>query len=373
MKSENMIAKGTDQKAFIASVGTAVPPLVIEQGVGREFLLKHYGEKLSPRSKEVLNKVFSHPSVLRRHVGFRDFQELEAIIGEDPDASIERFTHWAVELSALAVSSAAQQAGIQLRDIAGLVVNTCTGYLCPGISTYLIEKLHLNPQISAYDLVGSGCGGALPNLQMADAILGNMNGGAVVSVSVEICSATYQMADDLSLIVSNALFGDGAGAAVLLNKGPGLELVFSVSYYEPKYRDAIRYVHKNGQLHNQLSLRLPSIVRSAAGSVVQKLLDSQQLKVSDVAHWAVHPGGAKIIDAVKAELGLSESQLEPTRQILAEYGNVSSATVWFELEEILRQGISPGAWCIMLAFGAGFSIHGFLLRANGGAPGERQN
>ncbi len=234
MKSENMIANGTDQKAFIASVGTAVPPLVIEQGVARELLLKHYGERLSPRSKKVLKKAFSHPSVLRRHVAFRDLQELEAIFGEDPDASIERFTHWAVELSALAVSSAAQQAGIQLRDVAGLVVNTCTGYLCPGISTYLIEKLHLNPQISAYDLVGSGCGGALPNLQMAEAILANMNGGAVVSVSVEICSATYQMADDLSLIVSNALFGDGAGAAVLLNRGPGLELVCSVSYYEPK-------------------------------------------------------------------------------------------------------------------------------------------
>ncbi len=365
MKTPSSAKGNSGKKVFMASVGTAAPTFVVEQKTGKNFLLKHYAEELTPRSKDVLGKVFTHPSVLRRRIAFEDLQELETIISEDPDTSIERFTRWAVELSSQAVSSAVRQAGIRFGDVAGLVVNTCTGYLCPGISTYLIQKLPLNRKIKAYDLVGSGCGGALPNLQMAEALLHSMNGGAVISVSVEICSATYQMGNNLSLIVSNALFGDGAGAAVLWKQPMGLELVASTNYCQPEHRDAIRYVYRNGQLHNQLSARLPSIVRPGVGSVVRQLLNSQHLSITDIAHWALHPGGAKIVDAVKEELQLSEEQLRPTRYILAEYGNMSSATVWFELEEILRRGISRGDWCLILAFGAGFSLHASLLRANG--------
>jgi predicted naringenin-chalcone synthase len=344
MKTPSSAKGNSGKKVFMASVGTAAPTFVVEQKTGKNFLLKHYAEELTPRSKDVLGKVFTHPSVLRRRIAFEDFQELETIISEDPDTSIERFTRWAVELSSQAVSSAVRQAGIRFGDVAGLVVNTCTGYLCPGISTYLIQKLPLNRKIKAYDLVGSGCGGALPNLQMAEALLHSMNGGAVISVSVEICSATY---------------------AVLWKQPMGLELVASTNYCQPEHRDAIRYVYRNGQLHNQLSARLPSIVRPGVGSVVRQLLNSQHLSITDIAHWALHPGGAKIVDAVKEELQLSEEQLRPTRYILAEYGNMSSATVWFELEEILRRGISRGDWCLILAFGAGFSLHASLLRANG--------
>ena len=365
MQTLNVKKGNSGEKVFVASVGTAAPAFVMEQETGKDFLLKHYAEELTPRSKGVLEKVFTHPGVLRRRVAFQDLQGLETIIREDPDASVERFTHWAVELSSEAVLNAVCRAGIGLEDVAGLIVNTCTGYLCPGISTYLIEKLPLDPMIRAYDLVGSGCGGALPNLQMAEALLYNMNGYAVISVSVEICSATYQMGNDLSLIISNALFSDGSGAAVIWKQPAGLELVASANYYQPEHREAIRYVYKDGQLHNQLSPRLPSIIRPGIAVVVEQLLDSQHLRAADVAHWAIHPGGAKIVDGVKEELNLSETQLQPTRYILAEYGNVSSATVWFELEEILRRGISRGDWCVMLAFGAGFSVHGSLLHANG--------
>ncbi|NTV47996.1 MAG: type III polyketide synthase, partial [Chlorobiales bacterium] len=84
--------------------------------------------------------------------------------------------------------------------------------------------------------------------------------------------------------------------------------------------------------------------------------------VRDVKHWAVHTGGEKIINAVRDEIGIPDERLQATRTVLAEYGNMSSPTVWFVLNELERQGIAPGEWCVMLAFGAGLSAHAFLFR-----------
>ncbi len=100
----------------------------------------------------------------------------------------------------------------------------------------------------------------------------------------------------------------------------------------------------------------------AAASVVADVLKSRSLAVGDVRHWAVHTGGDKIVDAVRDEIGIPEERLQATRTVLAEYGNMSSPTVWFVLDELERQGIAPGEWCVMLAFGAGLSAHAFLFR-----------
>jgi predicted naringenin-chalcone synthase len=187
-------------------------------------------------------------------------------------------------------------------------------------------------------------------------------GGVVVSVSVEICSSTFQMDNDLSLILSNALFGDGAAAAVVWDKPAGFEMIASAGRYVPEQREAIRFVHRQGALHNQLSLKLPDLVKKAAAEVVADVLATQGLTVADISHWALHTGGEKIINAVRDELGIPEERLRATRTVLAEYGNMSSPTVWFVLDEILRSGVAAGDWCVMVAYGAGLSAHALLLR-----------
>jgi alkylresorcinol/alkylpyrone synthase len=317
---------------------------------------------MSSRSLSLMKKLFSHPSIMKRHFAIDD---QESFFHEDPDGRIARFTRWAIDLSSEAIVSALAKAGLTTKDISGLVVNTCTGYICPGISTYLIEKLALSRQAQVYDLVGSGCGGAVPNLQIAESLL-KMKEGVIVSVSVEICSATFQMEDDLSLIVSNTLFGDGAAAAVIWNRREGLKLISSASRYVPEDRDAIRYIHKNGQLYNQLATNLPQLIKRAVSQVVRDVLEPHSLQVNDVKYWALHSGGEKIINTIKGEIGLSEAQLSATRAILSEYGNMSSPTAWFVLRELMQRGIEEGEWCIMVAFGAGLSAHSFLFRKSGG-------
>jgi predicted naringenin-chalcone synthase len=306
-----------------------------------------------------MHALFAHPSIKTR--GFA-IENVEDLVDEDLDQRVARFTHWSQELSAQAISKALAQAGIGTSDVAGLVVNTCTGYICPGISTYLIEKLGLSRSVRVYDLVGSGCGGAIPNLEICESLMRQKGDGVIVSVSVEICTATFQMEDDLSLLLSNALFGDGAAAAVLWTKPQGYELVASARRYVPEQRESIRYVHKNGQLYNQLSTKLPDMVCKAAAQVVADVLAPRSLNPGDIKHWALHSGGEKIINAVRDELRLSEEQVHATRSVLSEYGNMSSPTVWFVLQEIEKRGVAPGEWCIMVSFGAGLSAHAYLLR-----------
>lgn len=351
---------------WVAAVEVAVPPFTIGQKEAGEFLLRHYRGRLSARSIGLIEKLFAHPSVRTRSFAIED---PESLFSEDPDSRIARFTSAAVELSAIAALKAVAEAGLSMGAVSAVVVNTCTGYICPGVSTYLMEKLDLPPGTRAYDLVGSGCGGAIPNLQVAAGSLsGCADGGEeeiVLSVSVEICSATFQMGDELSLLVSNALFADGASAAVLWRRPRGLELVASACRYVPAERDAIRYVYKDGQLHNQLSTLLPRMVRKAVGQVVADVLGPMSLRVRDIRHWAIHTGGEKIINAVRDELGLDEAQVAPAREVLARHGNMSSPTVWFVMKELMKNGIGEGDWVMMVAFGAGLSAHACLMRKAG--------
>jgi predicted naringenin-chalcone synthase len=347
------------KKTYIASLGLATPPFRVDQSLAGEILADHAASMLNERSLSIMRKLFAHPSINSRYFAV---DNSDTIFNEDPDSRIGRFTKWSIALSSEAVIRALAVAGIGVDEVKALIVNTCTGYICPGISTYLIEKLGLSKNTRVYDLLGSGCGGAITNLQLADALVQQADGGAIVSVSVEICSATFQMADDLSLIVSNTIFGDGAAVAVLRQQQDGLEIVDTASYYVPEDREHIRYVHKNGQLHNQLSVGLHNRVKKAAAQVVNNLLSRHSLRIADIQHWALHTGGDKIINSLRDEIGLSEEQLVATRSILSDYGNMSSPTVFFVLNKLIETGIKEGELCMMVAFGAGLSAHACLLR-----------
>ena len=210
-------------------------------------------------------------------------------------------------------------------------------------------------------MVGAGCGGAVPNLQMASSMISGSELAA--SIAVEICSATFEMGNDLSLILSNALFGDGAAAAITGNRAEGIRLVDSASYFLPRFRDEIRYIYKSGRLHNRLSAQLPAIAGEAVPTVIAGLLSKHNLKVNEIRHWALHPGGAKILDNIQSGLQLTNTQIAMSRKILEEHGNMSSPSVLFVLKNILEsQSPKYGDWGLITAFGAGMSIHSYLLQ-----------
>lgn len=346
----------------IAAISTATPPFIIHQDTAHSLLYEHYKESLTPRSLEVMKQLLAHPSIKTRYLSVNSMEELLSLKNEDPDQRMNRFTKWAIELSREAVVKACSKAAISCNDLTGIIVNTCTGYVCPGLSTFLIEKLNLSSNIKAYDLVGSGCGGAIPNLQLAHDSLCKNPDGVVACVSVEICSATFEMGNDISLVVSNAIFGDGAAAAVVWNKPRGFTLVDTISAFDPGSREDVRYVYKKGRLHNQLSPQLPKIIGEKVPPVILSLLARHHLGVSDVKYWALHPGGDKMLENLQQKLNLTNEQMEPSKEILLNYGNMSSPTVLFALDKIVQNPIEHDAWCVLVAFGAGLSVYAYLLR-----------
>jgi predicted naringenin-chalcone synthase len=347
----------------IAAIASSAPATVVSQARALELIEKFYASDLKPRSLELLRQFLSHESIKTRHIAVDAPDDVPLLKNENPDRRIERFTRFAVDLGGQAAAKALAKVSLTNSDVAAIIVNTCTGYICPGLSTYLIERMGLSQNTEAYDLVGAGCGGALPNIQMAEAIMARHPGRAVLSVAVEICSATYQMADDPSLLISNALFGDGAAAAVLWDRTIGLSIVGRAARFEPRFRDDVRFVYRNGALHNRLALQLPRTMRALAPDFIRTFLDDHGCTVQTINHWALHPGGDRILSGIAEELGLTEEQCAVSRAVLRDYGNMSSPSVLFALEQIMVSGMVPGALCCAVAYGAGLSLHALLLRS----------
>jgi predicted naringenin-chalcone synthase len=345
----------------IASVGISVPPCCVSQLQAIELIKKYYTGELHSGSMQMITRMLRHPSIQKRHFAVDDPDVVSVLKNEDCDKRIQRFTHWARLLGAEAIRNALDKVNLTARDIDALIVNTCTGYICPGLSTYLIEEIGLRKNIKAYDLVGSGCGGALPNLQMASNYCISNPDNIALSVSIEICSATFQMKNDVSLLVSNSIFGDGAAAAVVWNRASGLHLADSDQIFLPEFRDDIRYIYQNGQLHNQLSKRLPQLIGQNIGKFTSGLISKNKLSIDDIDFFCIHPGGSKILDVCADALSLDQRKMKFSRDILTEYGNLSSPTVLLVLNKIIPD-IGKGQWCLLLAFGAGLSIYGWLLK-----------
>lgn len=352
----------------ISGIAVSSPPFSMTQSEARTVMMESYGSMLTPRNRAILARMFNHPSIQKRHFAMAD--PFEAV-SEDQEAKIARFTRWAVELSVDAARKALTRSGLTEQNVAAVIVNTCTGYICPGLSSYISESLGLASTVKLYDLVGAGCGGAIPNLQLAGSLahqlyLNSANADAcILSISVEICTATFQMGNDVSLIVSNAIFGDGASAAVVqAGRHKGLEMIYSTSYLDASYREDIRYVYRNGQLHNQLSTALPGIAGNTVKRVVDLLLEPLKLKPLDVPYWAMHSGGEKVIESVRVALDLPDDAFAVTREVLRDFGNMSSPSAMFALDLLFHRGMSDKSYCALVGFGAGMSAHAYLLKTH---------
>jgi alkylresorcinol/alkylpyrone synthase len=257
-----------------------------------------------------------------------------------------------------------QQAGLGARDIDAVVVSTCTGYLCPGLTSYVAENLSLRRDALPLDLVGQGCGAAIPNLRAAEALIAGERARNVLCVCVEVCSAAFYLDGDLGVLVSACLFGDGAAAAVVSatprEAARRVEWKSASTITAPDHRDALRFEQRGGMLRNILTLPVPKLAAAHAGEVLECALAERGLARSRIAQWIVHAGGRKVLAELQSRIGLGEDDIAGSAAVLRQYGNLSSPFVLFVLDRALRSGAPAGLWW-MTSFGAGFSCHGALL------------
>jgi predicted naringenin-chalcone synthase len=351
---------------FITGLGTAAPIHRYEQAqCWAELKSSERFAGLAPRSRAILRKVLTGDNGIRtRHLAL---ERLGLAFDLTPDALHARFANNAPALAAQAAQRAMADAQVEAKSIDAVIVSTCTGYLCPGLTSYVGEQLGLRPEVQALDLVGQGCGAALPNLRTGDALLSSGQCKLVLSICVEVCSAAFYLDDDPGVLISACLFGDGAGAAVLAaapSKGRRrVEWKKSASVLDPGDRDVLRFEQRNGMLRNVLKPQVPAKAAVQAERVFQALLARSGVSREQVAGWIFHPGGRDVLLALRERMRLSTDDVRWSEAVLAEHGNMSSPSVLFVLQAALSDSVPNGLWW-MSSFGAGFSCHGAILEVS---------
>jgi predicted naringenin-chalcone synthase len=348
---------------YLSSLATAVPARRYTRAECWDaFATSAWFGRLDERSRTLARLVLTRDNGMEsRWLAVDSLAEAFAI---DADTLQQRFARHAPRLAASAGRVALQRAALGPADIDAVVVTTCTGYLCPGLTSYVNEQLGLSRHVKAFDLVGQGCAGALPNWQLSGALLDAGHCDHVLSICVEVCSAAMYLDDDPGVLISACLFGDGAGAAVLSRNAPEgrrrVRWTTSVSVTAPAERDALRFEHRNGLLRNVLTRAVPRLAAEHAEEVLRLALSQAGLSQDSISGWIVHAGGRDVLLAMQEQLQLDPAALRYSRNTLREYGNLSSAFVYFVLDAALSDS-AAGGWWWLCSFGAGFSCHGALL------------
>ncbi|RPJ35699.1 MAG: stilbene synthase [Verrucomicrobiaceae bacterium] len=334
---------------YLKSIATAVPQNSFTQPSCWEAM--NHGDllgKLRPRSVDLVRKILTNPDsgIERRNLAL---DRIDAVFHHDAQCLNETFEREAPALAGKALARALQQAGIAADELDALFLCTCTGYLCPGVSSHLAEQAGMRPDVYLADLVGLGCGAAIPMLRAAQGYVSANPRAKVATVAVEVCSAAFFADDDPGVLISLCLFGDGAAAAIWTGDGAGdaWQAGHFTTVHRPENREKIRFINSHGKLKNQLHRAVPGLAAEAVAG-----LYAQRHAVPDQV--LAHSGGRDVIEAIEEKLPF---YLTETREVLRDHGNMSSPSVIFALERRLANPANQDQRLWLTAFGAGFAAH----------------
>lgn len=342
--------------AVVRALATAAPPHRYAQD---EILrLAGYQDRLARQfflNSNIEHRAFTHP--------------IEPLLAGTPshEELHKRYVEGAMTLAERAATRALEAAELGPPDIDLLIVATCTGYVCPSLSSRLVGTLGFRRDLQRCDLVGLGCGAALPALQRAaDHVRAHLKNRALV-VCTEVCSAAYFEDGTAETALANALFADGAAACVVEaaaeGDAAGPRIVDFQSHLDPEHIHYMGFHNVEGRLRIQIDRDIRAAGPKLVAEMVDLLLGKNDLERPDIKHWILHSGGRRVVEGIADALDLPTEAAEPARDILREYGNMSAPTVLFVLERILdTREISPGDVGVILALGPGFAAEGALLR-----------
>jgi predicted naringenin-chalcone synthase len=326
--------------------------------------------------------IYAHSGVRKRHMIFGPEEVRDAFDGTrhsgsaflpsgDPDdrgpTTAERLRHYAVHAGPLAIEAGHQaltRSGVDARHITHLVTVSCTGFRAPGVDIAMIKGLGLNAAVRRTNVGFMGCHGALNGLRLARAFVEADPRACVLLAAVELCSLHYNYTWEPQRMVANALFADGAAAVVGVAESAGApeawRIVADGAWLFPDCEDAMTWVIGDHNFEMSLSRRVPELIVRELRPWLEAWLDECGVTLGEVASWAIHPGGPRILSAVEEALALDREAAAASRAVLADYGNMSSPTVLFILERLQAHG-APRP-CVALGFGPGLAAEAALLR-----------
>ena len=361
----------------IRGIGTAIPPHQVNQAEAialAERVSANNGSRAAlVRRIQGRTQVRQRGSVLATgNANQQPSSERLPFYGNQSPTTAARmaaFAEHAAPLALEAVRGALVDAAIEARRITHLITVCCTGFQAPGLDLALIHHLGLDPGVQRTHVGFMGCHGALNGLRVAQAFVEADVDAVVLLCAVELCSLHLYYGWDPEKVVANALFADGAAALVATAKptnpspgagrNPGLNLLATGSTVIPHTADLMHWQIGDHGFEMGLSSRVPEAVASQLRPWLEEWLQPRRHRLSEIASWAVHPGGPRILQACAAALQLEPHQIAASQTVLQEHGNMSSATILFILDR-LRQAAVPGP-CLALAFGPGLCAEVALL------------
>ncbi|WP_424868116.1 3,5-dihydroxyphenylacetyl-CoA synthase DpgA [Streptomyces sp. SAI-229] len=352
----------------IVGVGTAVPPTTYTQ----QEMLDEFGIT-DPR----IRSVFLNSAIDRRGLTLPPKLPDGSRAMEAQGELLAKHVRNGLAMGRDAIEACLKNAGATLADVRYLCCVTSTGFVTPGFSALLIKELGIDRHCSRLDVVGMGCNAGLNGMTAVAGWATAHPGELALMVCIEACSAAYVFDGTMRSSVVNSLFGDGSAAVALRaparpeaageagKDAPGPALLRFSSCIIPEASEAMRYDwdESHGKFSFYLDPEVPYVVGANAETALGRLLDGTGLHASDIAHWLVHSGGKKVIDSVRANLGLSRHDVRHTTGVLRDHGNISSGSFLFSYERLQNEGCArPGEFGVLMTMGPGSTIEMALTR-----------
>jgi len=345
-------------KARIAGVATAVPPYKVDQETIVRVAPLVFGPSFTDFQR--LLPVFANTQVRTRYfarpvdwfLSPHTFQESNGI-----------YLETAFELSNRAAEAVMTESGVSPGEIGMVVFASTSGIATPSLDSKLIQTLGLCRNIPRLPVWGLGCAAGVAGLARAAAIAPQLGGRYLLFVTVELCSLTFQLRDlSKANVVATSLFGDGAAAVLIGTRAEGPELLASYSHLWDNSEDIMGWEMVETGFKVRLSRDIPSLVRTEMPALLDASAAAWGISRSDIHHYVIHPGGAKVLEAFAQTTGINPAALDHSYHVLREYGNMSSPTVLFALKHLLDTTPPADELGLMLAFGPGFSAEQVLFR-----------
>ncbi len=365
----------------LEAISTANPPFDITQTQALTFLSQLEG--VSSALYDRATKVYANSGIDRRYTCIPDFLTAPPNFTFYPNnwkleptvTTFDRnqwYQTYASKIATLASSQVLQQLQLEPQAITHLIVVSCTGFSAPGLDVHLVQELGLRSDVDRTMIGFMGCCAAFNGLKSAHAICQSNPKARVLLVCVELCTLHFQVANTLENVVINALFSDGAAAAILSSQSSDeavgkLAYVDGASELAPHSLDLMSWTIGNSGFLMGLSSQVPKAIVKHLPDYLKKLLDRNSLVQSDLDFWAIHPGGRQIVDRVKDCFQLEDPLVQDSYAVLKEYGNMSSCTILFILKRLLAKHEFDSSFDsgLALAFGPGLTIEGCLFQRVG--------
>jgi alkylresorcinol/alkylpyrone synthase len=351
---------GVPAVATIAGTATAVPPHLLTREIVKHHMKGVFS--LEGRHLEAIHTVIDNSQIDQRHSVF----PVEYTIEPRPLSQINsEYRDHAVELGRRVTADALAQAEMSPSDVDILITVSCTGVMIPSLDAYLANDMGFRSDVRRLPITELGCAAGAAGLARAWEYLTAFPDRTALLVAVELPTLTFQRKDfSQANLISAVLFGDGAAGVVVTGReASGPRIVASESFLFPDSLGAMGFDLKDSGFHIVLSKDVPQLIREKIKGLVEGFLARQGLRQSDLAAFVLHPGGQKLLSFMEAELGLTREDTHLSWEVLRRYGNLSSASVLFILQDsIAKRDMPSGSYGLLMAFGPGFTAEMLLLQ-----------